>query len=500
MTGGNANIRTGHAAGRVQAGRRTYLKAFLDDLKKPVYDMGLFWFLVLSVTTIIITYFTSEIIASFWALFLLVLYYRSNDEAMWLAFFLVTVDGFMGFMGLYSVTLTLIPGLPAIEISQFYVMLTVVKVATRKVSYPLYYRKYMQILGIYLVFLIIWGLFMGLSNELNMYLRVLKTSLPFLLIYSLPRLMPDLISYKRFFGIVFIIMLSAFALQLFSLITGIYPFEEVVSAGREIDASEAFRTFYNAITTLIGLLGALLFLSIKGKTGFNIWFLMLVVFSAVMMAVLSATRGWIIAFGFIIILSGLLVRTIDTRKIAGLVVVSAILILVGSSSAKIREQVAFSRERLLRMESIGSGDLTAEGTLHRLDVRSPRVMNIWKQSPVFGWGFSDTGFNSSDGHIGNQTLLMFSGLAGFILLNGFLVYFMIKMYAAYRRSARGMPYRNGYLIFIIFLAGWFIIHSTSSQQFYFNALPLRVMPQAVVLGLSAIYYNLSFKPRKAGND
>ncbi|MDF1559927.1 MAG: hypothetical protein P1P83_06945 [Bacteroidales bacterium] len=479
---------------------KSFFRAYLDDLSKPVYDRGLLWFLLLTAGTIITTYFTNTIIASFWALFLLVLYYRSDDEPVWLAFFLVTGDGFMGFMGLYSVTLTLFPDLPAIEISQFYVMLTVVKVLSRKSHPPLFYRKYMQILGIYLVFLIAWGLVMGLSNELNMYMRVLKTSIPFLLIFSLPRLMPDLRSYKRFFGIVFIIVLSAFALQLFSLITGIYPAEAFIPAGDEIEDKEAFRIFYNAISTLIGLFGALLFLSTKGRTGFSNWFLLLVVFSAFMMALLSATRGWIIAFALIVIMSGLLVRTIDTRKIAQLVFISAILIIAGSRSDRIRNQVTFSRERLTTMESIRTGDITAEGTLHRLDVRSPKVMNIWKQSPLFGWGFSDTGFKSSDGHIGNQTLLMFSGLTGFVLLNGFLLWFIYKMYIAFRRSGRADPYRNGYLVFIIFLTGWFIIHSTSSQQFYFNALPLRVMPQAIFLGVSAVYYNLSLKPRKKSHD
>lgn len=482
---------------RVTDTRRTsFNNAYQDDLAKPVYDKGLLWFLLLTAGTIFTTYFTNTIIASFWAILLLVLYYRSDDEPTWLAFFLVTGDGFMGFMGLYSVTLTIFPGLPAIEISQFYVMLTVVKVLSRKTSLPLFYRKYMQILGIYLVFLMAWGLVMGLSSELNMYMRVLKTSIPFLLIFSLPRLMPDLLSYKRFFGIVFIIILSAFALQLFSLLTGIYPAEAFMPDYGDIEEEDAFRTFYNALSTLIGLLGALLFLSIKGRTGFSNWFLLLVVFAAFMMALLSATRGWIIAFGLIIIMSGLMVGTIDTKKIAQLVLISAVLIIAGSRSDRIRSQVTYSRERLITMESIRSGDITAEGTLHRLDIRSPRVMNVWKQSPLFGWGFSDTGFKTSDGHIGNQTLLMFSGLTGFILLNGFLIWYIYNMYLAFRRSRRGALYRNGYLIFIIFLIGWFIIHSTSSQQFYFNAVPLRVMPQAIFLGLSAVYYNLSLKPPK----
>ena len=485
---------------KMQTGGLSYLRSYSEDLKRSAWDRGILWFLLLSVTTVFVTYFTHPVIASFWSLFLLVLYYRSDDEPMWLAFFLVTADGFMGFLGMYSVTLTLFPGLPAIEISQFYIMLTVIKALSGRRGQPIFYRKYMQVLGIYLLFLILWGLVMGLSSELNMYMRVLKTSLPFLLIFSLPRLMPDLLSYKRFFAIVFVIVLSAFALQLFSLVTGIYPAEAYISPGDKIDEEEAFRTFYNAISTLIGLFGALLFLSMKGRTGFSSWFLLLVVLAAFMMAFLSATRGWIIAFGFMTVMFALLIRTRDTRNILRLAVVASILILAGSRSDKIREQVAYSRDRLGKIESIGSGDPTAEGTLHRLDVRGPKVMSIWKQSPLFGWGFSDTGFQSSDGHVGNQTLLMFSGLAGFILLNGFLLWFIYMMFMAFRRSPRAAPYRNGYLVFIVFLAGWFIIHSTSSQQFYFNAVPLRVFPQAVFLGAGVVFYNLSLLPRIRKND
>jgi hypothetical protein len=475
-------------------------KVAMRDLSKPVYDRGILWFLALVAITIGVTYFTTNIIASFWYIILLVLYYRSDDEPMWLAFFLVTVDGFMGFMGLYTVTLSIFPGLPAIELSQFYILLTAVKAYSRKLAYPVYYRKYMQILGIYLVIQVVWGQFMGLSHELNLYMRVLKTILPFLLIFSLPRLMPDLNSYKRFFGIIFIVVVSAFALQIFTLLTGIYPFENIVAVDQQIEESGEFRTFFNATSTLIGLLGSLIFLSIRGRTGFNNWFLLLVVFSSGMMAVISATRGWIIAFGVIILLSGLIVRTLDIRKIAGMVFISGILIIIGARSDRIRNQIEYSKERLLTVESISSGDLTAEGTLHRLDVRGPRVMAVWKQNPLFGWGFSDMGFRANDGHVGNQSLLMFSGIIGFVLLNGFLLYFSYKNFVAYRRSGKTMPYRHGYLIFIIFVAGWFIIHSTSGQQFAFTGLPLKVFPQAITLGLSAIYYNFSYMAKKKRYD
>lgn len=465
--------------------------SFTRDMQKPVFDRGILWFLALVAGTIGVTYFTPTVIASLWYILLLILYYRSDDEPMWLAFFLVTVDGFLGFMGLYSVTLKLLPGLPAIELSQFYILLTVVKAFSRRTTYPPYYRKFLQVLGIYLLLLIAWGQLMGLSSQLNVYMRVLKTTLPFLLLYSLPRLMPDLYSFKRFFGIIFIVVLSAFALQLFTLLTGIYPGAGILAADEQIKESDEFRTFYNVTSTLLGLLGSLIFLSIKGKSGFNNWFLLLVLFSAAMMAVISATRGWVIAFSLIIIMSGFFVRTIDIRKITGLILISLILIFAGIRSDKIRNQVLYTRERLLKMESIGSGDITAEGTLHRLDIRSPVVMDAWRQNPLFGWGFSDQGFARNDGHVGNQSLLMFSGIVGFALLNGFFIYLLYSHYLAYRKSGRGMPLKNGNLVIIFFLAGWFIIHSTSGQQFSYSVLPLRVIPQAVVLGFSAILINYS---------
>ena len=79
------------------------------------------------------------------------------------------------------------------------------------------------------------------------------------------------------------------------------------------------------------------------------------------------------------------------------------------------------------MEAIAGGDLSAEGTLQRLDYRSQRVMGAWRENPVFGWGLSDNGYEYGDGHVGNQCLLAISGIVGFLLLNGFLIYFAYRL-------------------------------------------------------------------------
>jgi len=72
-------------------------------------------FLLIIIGTVITTYYTSPIISSLYYLGMLIAYFRSKNEAMWLAVFLVVSDGFIGFFGPYHTTLSMIPGLPPID-------------------------------------------------------------------------------------------------------------------------------------------------------------------------------------------------------------------------------------------------------------------------------------------------------------------------------------------------------------------------------------------------
>lgn len=451
------------------------------------------WFFALVAVTFVTTYFSPTAIASVWYVALLVMYYLSDDEPMWLAFFLVTIDGFMGFFGLYEVSLNLLPGLPAVEISQIYILLTVVKALQKKSRIRVFYKKYLQVLGGYVIFLILWGQLMGLSGGLNVYFRVLKTTLPFLLFFSLPKLLTEMRDYKRFYSIIFIVIVLALVMQLNTLFTGTHPIEQIRPATSDSVDTDDFRVFYSATATLAGLFGALFFLSMDRGRFFNVWVLLLVVFSSLMIAVISATRGWMIGFAVVTLLSLMTIRRVGPLKLAGFVVFTGLFVLLALSNNKVSDQLKYSGERLVKLESVGEGDITAQGTLQRLNVRQPRVIRIWKENPLFGWGFSDVYYSNSDGHVGNFNLLMFSGVTGVALLYGFLIYFSYMLYLSYRHFPRSSPYKRSSLIFIVFLAGWFVIHSTSGQQFSFSALPLQAMPQAVFLSLGAMHYNNSLK-------
>jgi hypothetical protein len=451
-------------------------------------------YLALIAITLVVTYYAPSPIRIVWYLLLLIAYYFSKNEALWLAFFLSTTDGFAGFFGLYAAMIPILPGLPSVEISQIYIVISVIKAASKSHHGLIFYHNYLQVLFIYLVFMVIWGQLMGLTGEINIYFRVIKGVIPMLLFYSVPRLMVDQNAYLRFFRIVFVIVMVAFVAQIFTLMTGVTPLKAAgLMAAEETDETKEFRVFFNASSTLIGLFGALFYLRQRAtKPSWRI-IMYAVVFASLAMAILSATRGWIISFSIIIVLTFLFTGIVRTKRMLEFMVIAVPLLYWASTNQTISRQVDFARERLGAMEAIRQGDLSAEGTLQRLDVRSRRVISAWKENPVFGWGLSDKGYEYGDGHVGNQCLLAMSGIAGFLLLNGFILFFVWKIFSVYNRSNRKVFDSNSLLVFIIFLAGWFLIHSTSGQQFNYIGMPVKIIPQAVFFSFGAFEYERSLK-------
>ncbi len=77
---------------------------------------------------------------------------------------------------------------------------------------------------------------------------------------------------------------------------------------------------------------------------------------------------------------------IRTTRTLVFVLISVPLLYLAFSNPVINRQINFAIERLGKIEAITEGDLTAEGSLQRLDYRSQRVMGGWRENQVFGWG------------------------------------------------------------------------------------------------------------------
>jgi hypothetical protein len=190
-------------------------------------------------------------------------------------------------------------------------------------------------------------------------------------------------------------------------------------------------------------------------------------------------------------LSVLLTGMIRSKRNISIVLISIPVIIWALANPTISKQVDYARERLETMGAISEGDLTARGTLQRLDFRSQKVMDGWRESPLFGWGLSDKGYEYLDDHVGNQSVLALYGVIGFVLLNGFLIYFAYMLMGLYLRFPPGHQYRDEVIVFVVFLVGWFFIHSTSGQQFSFSGMPEKIIPQALFFSFGALQFNKS---------
>ncbi len=459
--------------------------ASVRGIRWGMFPSDMLLFLGLLLVTIAATYFLPGIFMSGWMLALLVMYFRSDNEPLWFAFFFAVSDGFMGFLGSYDASMQFIPGLPAIQIAQFYIILSVIKANRKSRPQPLFFGGILSVLGAYLVFLIVMGLLLGLSGGLNVYFRVFKITVPFLLFFSLPRLIRTPGEYAIIFGYLFPVAILALATQVTEIATGL-PIPAFMGVGSalpiEVTAGRIYRGFYNGGISGVAFAGALFFLAVKKP--FSTTYLSLVVIGIFTAVFLSATRGLMIGFGLTLIFYFIFVLKagpLQMLRIGGLVI---LLLAAGMTNRTVRLQVEGSIKRFLTLEKLAEGDKTADGTLLRLNERSPRVMKKWKESPILGWGFSSEYFEYDDLHVGNQNLLLHSGIVGALLVLLFFGYFSLSLVNLAFSSGRSYL-----LVFPLFLFGWFVIHTTSAQVFSYFGLPDGVMAQVLFFCFAAFCYN-----------
>ena len=452
-------------------------------------------FLIYIFTTIIVTYLAPPVVSQLWYVILLIIYFRSKDEPYWYAFFLILSDGCLGFFGAYDVGLSLLPGMPNVDVAQVFILLTIIKASGKPAPGRVFFSKTLQLLLIYLVFLIIWGLMIDPPSELNEIFRIFKLSFPLLMFYSTPRLMRSEQDYKRFFTFIFPIVILAFLTQIFNIIFGVSPAESlgIVEIGRYSEdyskGGEPLRAFYNTAVTLLSLFAALFYLS-REDSKVNKIYMSVIVISAMLMAFLSATRGWVIAFSVILFLYALFI--LKTSRILSLGIVSVAMI-IGLTTIRIpalNNQIRGSLERISTVGAAASGDYTMEGTNIRTTIRSDRVLNKWKESPLFGWGFSNTYFSYDDGHVGNQSILLHSGLFGAVIMLIFFVQFNARLLIAGIKKGP-YNYNKSLIVFVFFFIGWFIIHSTSGQQFSFSVVPGGAITMSLFFSFGALCLNQS---------
>lgn len=426
----------------------------------------------------------------------LVLYFRSKDEAFWLAFFLVTADGFMGFFGLYKTMIAVVPGLPEAEVGQLYIWLTIVKASSRSISYRPFYMTFLKVLLVYIVFLLVQGYVIGVEMEINVQFRLIKWIAPLFLLYSIPRLFTRIEQYRDFFLYLFCIAFSALAAQVFTIMNAQSPAQYMGVVKKawfaiKVKEGKTYRGLYNEGILLISYFGALFFLAHRPGKYLPVWLCFLVIMANFASVFLSATRGWVICFSFSLFFSLLFVLKLSGKRLA-LIGTLVLIFMYGAQSLPIiGVQIENAVKRLMTIGKLAEGDETAGGSLIRLSVRGPRVMKVWAESPLTGWGFSKRFMEADDFHVGNQNILMHSGIIGYALLHLFFIYFVATLFFRSMNQPRGSPYKRTLLLFCVFFPAWFMLHSSSQQFFSYYQFVVGGIIQAVFFSLGALTFEES---------
>lgn len=178
-----------------------------------------------------------------------------------------------------------------------------------------------------------------------------------------------------------------------------------------------------------------------------------------------ATRGWILAF-FLMLLFWIITSERRIYKyLSYFLIVGLIFFLLSNILPRVEKQFVQALDRLETMSAIAKGDYTAKGTLARITQRSPRVMNKFEESPIFGFGFTNDFFEYNDGHVGNQNILLNGGVVGFSFFLFFIFSILLKLLRNYNYLSNRNIYKKSMLIFIGMFLSIILIHSTSMQWF-----------------------------------
>lgn len=450
-------------------------------------------FLALVVVSIGANYYAPKFFGAVFFIGTLVAYFRSKDEPFWMAFFLVMSDGFLGFFGLYKTMIAVVPGLPEAEVGQIYIWLTLIKAGSRQIPYRPFYNGFLKILLIYICFLLVQGYVIGVEMEINVQFRLIKWIAPLFLLYSIPRLFTRIEQYRDFFLYLFCIAFSALGAQVFTIMNAQSPAQYMGVVKKawfaiKVKEGKTYRGLYNEGILLISFFGALFFLAFRPGKYFPVWLCFAVIMANFASVFLSATRGWVICFTFSLFFSLLFVLKLSAKRLAMIGVLLLIFMFGAQSLPIIGVQIKNAIERLMTIGKLAEGDETAGGSLIRLSVRGPRVMKVWAESPLTGWGFSKRFMEADDFHVGNQNILMHSGIIGYALLHLFFLYFVTTLFFRSMNQPRGSPYKSALLFFCIFFPAWFMLHSSSQQFFSYYQFVVGGIIQAVFFSMGALMY------------
>jgi len=269
----------------------------------------------------------------------------------------------------------------------------------------------------------------------------------------------------RFFYLVFSAIFIVIIFQLTELFTGF----KIGNIKGEVYEStfewEFIRLIYSPFLGIICFIFGLYFYTSKEGYFFNRVYLVLVITMSAFSIVLSATRGWIIAYAVMFMLYAFYFFRKFQSALKYILPGLLILIIVYEYSTTFHYVMDNIFSRIDTISNIAGGDITAGGTLGRIELRIPRLLSKAMDYLILGAGFTDYYYLYGDNHVGPVNLLFQVGTVGiFIFIMFIFNYYKVVMLRIKRY------HKKEFFVFIVGITGLLVINATSTQIFGYTNL------------------------------
>lgn len=456
--------------------------------------------LLFFITTTFVVHFLPLIVKQAWFLLLLILLLRTKDMIFWLVFYFFLFD--MPFALFYGRALDFFPVTANAWVSFkiFVCGIIFFRALVAKGQKQIPFLKPLKFLLAYLVVLIIVGLFYGINTR-SIYLTVYFLS-GATLFYSVPVFVKSQEDLFEFLRITYPLFFLIFIVQILEISFGFTLRAMIVRGNEIIESLEetvwALRLFHNAWLNFFCFASALVLIKFP-QNYFKKSQLYLVVIVAYAAIFLSATRGWILAYSFVLVSCAIFGR-LKFRTLLGLLLIMGIIGSFIVFSPSLKEQARRSGERFTSVKYVfeqtmlGKQRDPSETMETRTTERWPLVMDAYRNSNlIFGYGYSGINFEYYDNHVGFASILLNSGIVGLCLIFYLWIYIIRFNMRIDKKLKSSDPFKGCFMVFNILLLGLIIIHSTSSQQFGYLEDFRKLFNMSFLFTTNDIFYRIAMQ-------
>jgi len=436
-------------------------------------NRDIYYFLILFILTVISVYYLPHFLNKFFFLSLLPIAYISKKNYLWIIYLATILTNpfrlFLDYSGeaLYRIPQYDLMGIYGLTFTELLLIVLFIKGIFKGKKNKLILINYYYVFVILIIFLIVLSFAYGITTR-NV-IQYFRKFLVFTLFYTFPRLVKNK-DFINMFKIFFIFSILSLIDQILA-VTVNFSLADTVTRTHSLETlfikSEFLRVSASGIGIFFTFIFGLVLYSMK-RPFFNKRFLICIIAISYISIFMTGSRGWIIAFSVALIYYFIFIVKRKIRTFTSLIfivlILSSILIFLPSVQKLLQSNV----QRLVTIQQLAQGDLTAGGTLSRLNTRFLGVFDGVKQNPILGWGFSSTYEKYSDFHVGYLNQILQSGLIGLVIFIIFLFKFWNTNKFINAKILNNSPFKNSILALNLGIVTLVIIHFTSTEIFSFS--------------------------------